>query len=40
LSAREVRRLKAARAGELKIMHANKNGGVLLPSAERKSTAA
>jgi hypothetical protein len=39
LSAREVRRMKAAQAGELKIMPLTSNGSVLLP-AGRKSRAA
>ena len=40
LSAGEVRRLKAAHAGELKIMPVSGKGAVLLPSASRKSSAA
>jgi hypothetical protein len=40
LSAREVRRLKAARMGELKIMPVNSSASVPLPRSGRKSTVA
>jgi hypothetical protein len=40
LSAREVRRMKAARAGELKVLPANNKRPALVPAAKRKSTAA